>query len=187
VDFCNKIPLFWPLRVKALAIGLLFAAAHGCFGQDFRWESAGARFGFAPTGAGRDFHQADAFANLDLPWNWDLGSKWRLQSRLDLSAGWIGESSANAGIFTLGPTLVLGRRALPLSFECGISPTVLTRSDFPDKDFGLLFQFTSHGGINWDISRHLRLSYRLQHMSNADLSRHNPGLNLHMLGLSYLF
>lgn len=187
MDFCNKTPLFWPLRVKALAIGLVLAASQGCFGQDIRWESAGVRFGFYPDGAGSDFHQAEAFANLNLPWAWDLGSNWGLQSRLDFSAGWLGESNANAGIFTLGPSLVLNRRAFPLSLDCGISPTLLTRSDFPDKDFGLLFQFTSHGGINWDISSHFRLSYRFQHMSNADLSRHNPGLNMNMFGLSYLF
>jgi lipid A 3-O-deacylase PagL len=187
VHFSNKIPLFSQHGAKALLIGLLLAVVHGCSAQDILLDSAGGRFGFSAEGAGRYFHQAEAFVNWDLPWNWDLGESWLLQSRLDVSAGWIGESSANAAIATLGPTLALGRHSFPVSFECGVSPTVLTRSDFPTKDFGIPFQFTSHGGVNFDITSHIRLSYRFQHMSDASLSRHNPGLNLQVFGLSYLF
>ena len=185
--FGNKIALSCRLGTKAVVIGLLLAAVRGCLAQNIHLDSAGARLGFYPVGAARNFHQAEAFANWDLPWNWELGSSFQLRSRVDASAGWIGEYSANAGIATLGPSLVLGRKAFPLSIECGVSPTLLTRSDFLTKDFGTLFQFTSHGGINFDVGKHVRLNYRFQHMSNADLSRHNPGLNLHMFGLSYLF
>lgn len=64
---------------------------------------------------------------------------------------------------------------------------MLSRHDFGSKDFGELFQFTSHIGLNLDLWEHLRLGYRFQHMSNAGLSGHNPGLNLHMLSMSYLF
>ena len=170
-----------------ILIRLPLAFVCDCSAQSINLESAGARFGFSPEGAGHGFHQAEAFVNLDLPWNWDLGASWLLQSRLEASAGWIGESSDSAAIATLGPTLALGQHSFPFSFECGISPTVLTRSDFPTKDFGIPFQFTSHGGANFDITSHIRLSYRFQHMSNASLSRHNPGLNLQVFGLSYLF
>ena len=150
-------------------------------------ESAGARFGFYDAGAGSDFHQAEGFVNWNLPWSWDLGSSLTLQSRLDTALGWLGESGANAGIASFGPTLALGRQRFPLSLEGGVSPTFLTRSDFKTKDFGVPFQFTSHVGLNFDIASRIRLSYRFQHMSNAGLSDHNPGLNMHMFGLSYLF
>jgi hypothetical protein len=63
----------------------------------------------------------------------------------------------------------------------------LSQSDFGAKDFGVPFQFTSHVGLNWDVTSHWRLGYRFQHMSNAGLDAHNPGLNMHMFGLSYLF
>ena len=172
----------------ALLCGLLLSATGDCSAQALHLDSAGARFGFYPTGADRDFHQAEGFVNWDLPWNWDLGSRWRSQSHLDASAGWIGESGANAAaISTLGPNLSLARQAFPVTLEGGISPTILARSDFPTKDFGIPFQFSSHVGISFDITSHIRVSYRFQHMSNAGLSRHNPGLNLHMLGLSYVF
>ncbi len=175
------------IRARPLVCGLLLAFGCGCRGQDVHLDSAGARFGFAPTGDGRHFHQAEAFVNWDLPWAWDLGSLWRLRTRVDASAGWIGESGFDAAILTIGPNLTLGRQGLPVSLDCGVSPTVLTRWEFPSKDFGIPFQFTSHGGINWDITSRIRLGYRFQHMSNASFSRHNPGLNLQMLGLSYVF
>lgn len=160
-------------------------AATACFAQSVHLESAGARAGFYTDGAG--FHQAEGFVNFNLPWGSELGSQWHLQSRLDGSIGWLGQSGANAGIATLGPSVVLNRQHLPLSFEAGVSPTVLTESDFRTKDFGFPLQFTSHAGLNLDVISHLRLSYRFQHMSNAGLGLHNPGLNLHMFGLSYLF
>jgi hypothetical protein len=106
---------------------------------------------------------------------------------LDLSAGWLGDSSQNAFVGTLGPTLVLGRARWPVSLEGGFSPTLLSSYTFELKNLGTDIQFTSHVGLNWDIAAHWRLGYRFQHMSNADLSRDNPGLNMHLLGLSYCF
>jgi hypothetical protein len=153
----------------------------------FRLDSMGARAGFPANRSGIGFNQAEFVANWDLPWQWDAGVEWRLQWRLDLSAGWLGSSSADGAIGTLGPTLILERLQFPLSVEGGISPTGLTRFDYGTKNFGSYFQFTSHAGLNCDVTSHVRLSYRFQHMSNAGLSGHNPGLNLHMLGLSYLF
>jgi lipid A 3-O-deacylase len=186
-DMRSDKPQFRPIWSRLLVSGLLCAIAWSCFGQDTHLESTGARFGFFPTGAGRDFHQAEGFVRWDLPWNWDLGSRWRLQSRMETSAGWLGESGFNAALFSFGPALVLGWQGWPVSLDCGLSPTVLTRWEFPTKDLGSAFQFASHGGINFDLSSKLRLSYRFQHMSNGSLVRHNPGLNLNVLGLSYLF
>src|SRR5579864_7808686 len=130
----------------------LLALVSACCAQEIRLESAGARFGFDPIGAGHDFYQAEAFVNWTLPWSWDLGSSWDLQSRGDVSAGWIAESGAQAAIASAGPTLVLAKRGLPFSFEAGVRPTLMTRSDFRSKDFGLPFEFTSHAGVNLDVS-----------------------------------
>jgi len=153
----------------------------------FSFESAGARFGAGASSSNRDFHQAEAFVDWNLPWHWDLGKKWGLESRLDLSGGWLGNSRANAAVATLVPLLALGREGIPISIEGGSGPTVLSRSDFETKDFGDLVQFTSHIGFYWDIAKHWRASYRFQHMSNAGISESNPGINLHVLALSYRF
>ena len=155
--------------------------------EGFRFESVGVRGGFPVSSSREDFNQAEGLVNLNLPWAWDLGKEWYLQSRLDFSLGWLGDRGNNSAIGTLVPSLVLGRERLPLSLEGGVGPTVLTRDKFGSKDFGTEFQFTSHVGLNWDFATHWRLGYRFQHMSNAGLSQPNPGLNMHMFALSYLF
>jgi len=170
---------------RVIACCLLWAAPGRA--QEFRMESAGVRGGFSANGGRDEFHQAEFFGNWNLPWGWDLGKEWHLQSRLDLSAGWLGDSSQNAAVGTLGPTLVLSWARVPVSLEAGFSPTFLTSHVFESKDLGTDIQFTSHVGLYWDFASHWRLGYRFQHMSNADLARSNPGLNMHLFALSYVF
>jgi hypothetical protein len=127
------------------------------------------------------------FANWNLPWNWDLGRDYHLQYRLDLSIGCLSGQDHSAAIGSIGPTGVLSRQPWPFSLEGGVSPTGMSHSEFGSKDFSTEIQFTSHAGVNWDFAAHWRIGYRFQHMSNADLGAQNPGLNLHMLALSYVF
>lgn len=143
--------------------------------------------GFYPDGANAHFYEAEAAANWDMPWSWELGRQWRLKSRADFSAGWLGQSGVNAALLTGGPSLVIFSKASPFSIDAGVSPTILSRYDFPSKNLGEAFQFTSHVGASFDIASRVRVGYRFQHLSNAGLSPHNPGLNLHFFGMSYLF
>jgi hypothetical protein len=155
--------------------------------EDFRLESVGARGGIPGNRSSRYFNQAELFADWDLPWDWDVVKEWRVQSRLEFSAGWLGDFGDNASIWTLGPLLVLGRERLPVSLVGGVSPTILSRTVFGSKDFGINFQFTTHIGVNFDFARHWRLTYQYQHMSDAHLSSKNPGLNIQFFGLCYVF
>jgi hypothetical protein len=179
-------------RLSLRGVGAVLAmcaalVARGGLAQGFSLESAGIRGGLSAN-AGRDeFHQAEGFLNMNLPWQWDLGKEWYLKTRLDFSAGWLGDSAFNAAVGTLGPTLVLARPGFPLSFEGGSSLTGLSRYLFENKDFGTRFQFTSHVGLNFDLTSRIQLTYRFQHMSNAGISSSNPGLNMHLFGISYLF
>ena len=178
---------FRGIRVAGwVSAGLLVGAVAGR-GEGFSLESVGARGGFQADHSDRDFGQLEGFANLNLPWGWNLGREWHVQSRLDLSVGWLGVRGDNAVIGTVGPSLVLSRARLPLSLEGGVSPTFLSRHEFRSANFGTDFQFTSYLGLNWEFIRHWRVGYRFQHMSNAGLSTPNPGLNMHMFALSYLF
>jgi hypothetical protein len=166
--------------------GLLAGAVAGR-GEGFSLESVGARGGTTAFFNGHDFTQSEGFLYVNLPWRYDLGKEWHVQTRLDFSVGWLGGRADNAVIGTVGPSLVLSRAGLPLSLEGGVSPTGLSRNAFGSKDFGTECQFTSHVGLNWDFAPHWRLGYRFQHMSNADLASPNPGLNLHVFALSYIF
>jgi hypothetical protein len=154
---------------------------------DFRIESAGARFGFASETGDIDFHQLEAFLDCDLPWGWDLGRKFWLQAKLDTSAGALGDSARAAAVLTAGPVAALTYDQFPVWLEAGISPTFISRHEFTDRNLGSLYQFTSHVGLNVDLGSHFRVSYRAQHMSNGGFAHPNPGLNMHVFGVSYLF
>src|SRR5437867_4727178 len=188
----REVPSDSPFRntlnafAQASALCFLFATSN-TFSRDFRLESAGARYGYAFQVRSESLRQAEAFANWNLPLAWDLNSHWHLQSRLDLSIGWLGGRGDNATVGTAGPSLLLRRASFPLTLDVGASATGLSREKFGSKDFGTPFQFTTHAGVNLDLGQHIRVGYRYQHMSNAGLSRPNPGLNLHVFGLSYLF
>jgi hypothetical protein len=154
---------------------------------DFKLPTAGARFGVGGNTSSHDFNEAEVFLDWNLPWRWDLGRNIWLQTRVDSSAGWLGESGGNAAIFNLGPGLRLGHKHFPLSFELGADLTLLTQTRFATKDFDSVVEFTTYAGLSADLGAHVRFGYRYQHMSNANLSDNNPGLNLHMFSLSYVF
>jgi lipid A 3-O-deacylase len=175
------------IGVATWVVAGLLAWGESSWGEGFRLESAGGQGGFSANESGREFHQAQAFVAWNLPWSWDLGKEWGLQSRLDLAAGWLGDNGHDAAIGSAGPSLVLGRKRLPLSLEGGVHPTLLSDYEFGLKDFGTYVQFTTHVGLNWDFARHWSVGYRFEHMSNAGLAAPNPGLNLHVFGLSYRF
>ena len=166
--------------------GLLVATASGWAGE-FRIESAGIRSGFHEPGGSDSFRQTEGFANWNLPWHWDLGRAWELRCRLDLTAGCLTGEGENGFVGTIGPSLVLEQGRFPLVLVGGVSPTVLSRDTFGSTDFGVPFQFTSHVGLRCHLGSHFDVGYRFQHMSNAHLSDHNPGLDLHMFTLGYRF
>ena len=154
--------------------------------DEFRFQSVGARIGFPAENTSNHFLQSEAFLNYNL-WRWCLSTNWHLQSRIGLAAGWLGQRGDNAFIGTLGPILEISRARFPLSLEAGFSPTYIGRYRFSSTDLGVRAQFTSHIGLNWDVTSHWRLGYRFQHMSNAGLKEPNPGFNLHVVSVGYLF
>ena len=95
-----------------MVAGLLAGAVAARAERVFAWSLWVCAVASPPMTDRHDFHQAELFGNWNLPWGWDLGKEWHLQSRLDLSAGWLGDRSQNAAIGTLGPTLVLSRARL---------------------------------------------------------------------------
>jgi len=156
--------------------------------EGISFESAGGRFGLGVSGKSEDFYAAEAFTDINLPWSWNLGRDLRLASQLEAAVGWLGERGDDAVVGEAGPLLVLSYKQFPVTLAAGSNATGLSRSQFETKDIGTQFQFTTHIGLNWDFAAHLRLGYRYEHISNAGLdSAHNPGINLHMFDLSYLF
>jgi len=137
--------------------------------------------------SGKQFQQEEAFADFDLPWQWNFYSDWRLQPRIDVSAGCLSGQDQSAFVGSAGPLLELRRRNFPLALEAGASPTLITRDQFEETNFGDRFEFTSHIALTWYITDHVAVGCRFQHMSNAGMATPNPGLNVGMLEFSYHF
>ena len=179
-------------RVQTFSVWVVLIIGSTCLAraadtEHFSLESSGARFAFGATHASRGFRAGEAFLNCNLPVAWEPGPHSLVTIRMDFSAGWLGRDGENASMATVGPTFVYQYRGVPLSLEGGSSSTVLSPHSFADVDLGGPFQFTTHAGLNWNITRRVRVGYRYQHTSNAGLVNHNPGLNLHSFGLSYVF
>lgn len=150
-------------------------------------NSAGLRGGLSATQLRHPFYQEEAFCAWSLPWESDRASNWDVATVLDVSAGLLTGRGREAFIGTCGPSVLLSWRRLPLMLDVGCSPTFLGRDEFGGANFGVPIQFTTHGALRWNLSPKVDLGYRFQHMSNARLSEHNPGLNLHMLVIGYHF
>ncbi|HYG22391.1 MAG TPA: acyloxyacyl hydrolase [Verrucomicrobiae bacterium] len=172
--------------LKLLGVVVLFAAFSVAAGE-IKGLGVAVRGGTSLNDRTETFRQVMGAVEYDLPWRWDLGRGFQLQSRGDLGAGWLKGERQDGFVGTLGPSALLTRDDFPLSFETGSSPTYISRHHFGNRDFGGPFQFTTHAGLNWDVTGHVRFGYRYQHMSNAGIYRRNPGVNIHMLSLSYRF
>lgn len=157
------------------------------FANDETPFTVGVRGGTSLNDRTESFRQVVGFAEYEWPVQLDLGNGFQLRSRVDFSAGWIRGEREEAAIGSLGPSAILYWKDFPLSLEGGSSPTLIGRNRFGNRDFGCAFQFTTHVGLNWDVTEQMRLGYRYQHMSNAGLGDSNPGLNMHMWAISWRF
>ncbi len=179
----RKIGPWMRIAFSLLALMFPLVAVSGQSLFDSHWH-AGFRYGFSEGG---DVRQGEFAADHRLPWAWQLGNGWMLATELQAAIGGIGDDVHIATIASFGPSLRLSVDQIPVSLVGGCSPTVIGRNRMGGEDLGTAFQFTSHIGLSWHITEHLQAGYRFQHMSNAGLSTHNPGVNLHMVGVSWRF
>ena len=166
---------------------VLITIASAARGTDQQWIGVGARFGFSKDVRGENFNQLEINTAYRLPQTWMLDSGWTLNSRINASAGVLHGGGDTAAIGTIGPGLEWVSPSQGFSIEAGISPTLVSRHEFGDADFGGIFQFTSFIGLSSRIGSQKAVSLRIQHMSNASIYDSNPGLDQAMLGIDYRF
>jgi len=176
-----------PRLIAPLSIFVFFTTASVVRGADQEWIEAGTRIGFSKTVHGEDFNQLEIVAAYRLPGSWILDSGWVLDSRLNASVGALHGGGDTAAIVTIGPGLAWVSPSQQFTVEAGISPTLVSRHEFGDADFGGIFQFTSFVGLSSRIGNQITASLRIQHMSNASIYDPNPGLDQVMLGINYRF
>jgi Lipid A 3-O-deacylase (PagL) len=151
------------------------------------WQMIGLRVGISDNRNDEDFRQYEGFASLNLPWSWSLGSDWTLATYLEVNAGILNGGGESAFVGSIGPGLYFAGLRDRVGIYLGVNPSVISRHNFGDDDLGGPFQFTSHIGIDFNVTPHFAVGYRLQHMSNFVFYDSNPGLNLHMIEAAYRF
>ncbi len=145
----------------------------------------GIRGGFPATHTASDPTQFEFYARYSLPWRW--GSRWILDTGFNISVGVLSSHADNSMIGTLGPVLTLNQSNSPIRLSLGTDVAFLSDDELGQDDFGGLIHFINHVGLNLQLSHNWEVGYRFQHMSNAGLDEHNPGLDMHLLQLGYRF
>jgi len=106
------------------------------------------------------------------------------------------KNSENDNLFDLGLTPVFRmQRDATLSSgvspyaEIGIGPHLISETRLGARQFSTAFQFGSliGFGLGFGDKGQYELSYRFQHLSNADIKTPNQGMDLHLLRLGYSF
>ena len=175
--------LFWALIVTVL-IGW------GAFYSDARaldLQMLGLRGGISDNRNEEDFTQYEGFATWNMPWSWNLASNWSLITYLEANVGMLRAGGDSAFVGSIGPGIYFTGLKDKISILMGVNPTVISKHTFGDEDLGGPIQFTSHIGIDFNFARHFAIGYRFQHMSNFIFHEPNPGVNLHMIEIGYIF
>jgi hypothetical protein len=149
------------------------------------WE-VGTRAGYSFEKKDHDAQQYDVFLRRELPLSWKLSDNFLVGSRAEASAG-ILTTRANTGfVGSLGPDVYLEVAGIA-RIHGGSRLTLISEQKFGDKNLGGAVQFTTHGGVSFNVGSHLTLGYRFQHISNAHLYEQNPGINSNMLEVGFRF
>lgn len=127
----------------------------------------------------------ELFLRHALPWTWQPRDGWRISSHLEAGLGVLDGGGETVATLSVGPVGVLHRNGSRWRFEIGTKPTALSEDRFGAFDIGGHFHFTSHIGIRYQLLPGLSVGYRFQHLSNAGITRPNPGANFHLLALSW--
>ncbi len=157
------------------------------FAENTRLIKLGFRAGVPAGDNWEDFKKYDMYATYRLPWSWKWSAAWVSRLRLDATAGILKGRGDTGFIVSVGPSIDLGRIGNITSLNAGVRFALLSRDTFGQHNFGGVFQFVGHVGINFKLRKNLSAGYTFEHMSNANIYDKNGSLNLHMLELSYLF
>jgi hypothetical protein len=138
------------------------------------------RAGTSAAWTPQQYHQQTLGLRFQLPWE-SLQSGWRIASHLDLEVSRISEHDESAWLYSAGPSVTLSRNRFIV--DLGVLPSYISQDHLGGRQFGGPLQFTSHIGLSYQFNRHMRLGYRLQHTSNANIYDVNEGLDLQAIEL----
>lgn len=144
------------------------------------------RSGFTAIKKEETFHIQEVVAFHTLPWDWKWKDGWYLNTLWEIHFGLLSAAGEDRVLFSTGPALVLETPWKRVSFVFGVRPGFLEDHVFGKENVGGALQFTEELGVDLAILGGLSVGYRFQHLSNAGLYNHNPGLDFHVLEVRWL-
>lgn len=155
------------------------------------WNEAGVRMGLQVSSKEMYFRQYEAFAVYGLPWDWRSASGWGVSPQANVSLGALDGGKETGLIGSVGTALSLDKKGIGFTSDLGINFNFLDRRYYGNQDFGSILQFGAYLGVNYRFGSGIKIGYRLQHISNGHIfyreNTPNPGIDMHMLGTSYVF
>jgi len=156
------------------------------------WQETGVRMGIQAAPRSEYFHRYDAFAVYGLPsWDWRMTSGWGLAPQLETSAGALVGGNEIGFIGSVGTGLAFNRARNGVALEAGANLNLTDRRQFGRQDFGSVLLWGAYMGLSYRFESGLGVGYRIQHMSNNRIlyssSTPNPGVDMHMIGVSWNF
>jgi Lipid A 3-O-deacylase (PagL) len=155
------------------------------------WNEAGVRMGIQAGSRHEFFRQYEAFGIYGLPWDWRGSSGWGMTPHVTASLGVLDGGGETGFIGSVGTALVLNKPGSGFTTDFGINANFLDRRQFGSQDFGSILQFGAYLGINYRFENGIKIGYRLQHISNGHIvyaeETPNPGLDMHLFGISHVF
>jgi opacity protein-like surface antigen len=137
---------------------------------------------------------------VGIQWDWKKrwfeGSSWHVGGYWDLALGYWRRDDVLVGqndeITEIGLTPVFRLQGNQLKgpyAEVGIGFHLLSKTSLGDKQFSTAFQFGEHLGVGYRFGAKgaFDVSYRYQHLSNADIKRPNSGINFNQIRVQYHF
>lgn len=167
----------------ALLVLAMLPALAGAFDTT---TEVGLRGGTDATSVAESYAAGEVYFLHDLPWRKELRPGMQLHARFDGGVGYLSAASARGNWLAVGGDVVLSLMDGLWQIEGGLRPTWLFQDEFGKDDYGGPIQFASHAGVTLKLGS-FTLSYRFQHLSNANLYDENPGLDLHLFGLGMRF
>lgn len=155
------------------------------------WQEAGMRIGIQAGQKHDTFHQYEAFAVYGLPWEWRTASGWGLVPQVSTSAGALVTGNETGFIGSAGTGFAFNKTGNGGALDAGINVDLLDRRQIGHQDFGSILQFGAYIGLSYRFESGLGISYRLHHLSNGCIfyprNTPNPGLDMHLFGVSWNF
>ncbi|SMC24456.1 Lipid A 3-O-deacylase (PagL) [Desulfacinum hydrothermale DSM 13146] len=144
------------------------------------------RSGFTAIKKEETFHIQDLVAFHTLPWDWTWKDGWYLNTFWEIHFGLLSAAGEDRVLFSTGPALSLQTPWKRVSIVFGLRPAFLEDHVFGRENVGGAFQFTEDLGVDLELLKGLSVGYRFQHLSNAGIYEHNPGLDFHVFEVRWI-